>query len=171
LEPPLLLVDVDGVLSLFGFEGAWPPPGRLALIDGTPHVLSERAGPVLRRLSAVFEPVWCTGWEERADDHLPHLLDLPRPWPYIPLDRPADTSGTSVAGHWKLDAIDTFAGLDRPLAWIDDFLDDACIAWAAARPGRTLLVPTDPAVGLTEEHEATLMGWLAGIDEELNGKS
>lgn len=161
-EAPLLLVDVDGVISLFGFDTRWPAPGKLALIDGTHHLLSERAGGVLRRLSAVFEPVWCTGWEERADEHLPYLLGLPRPWPHVPLDRPADTSGTSVAGHWKLAPIDAYAGPDRPLAWIDDYFDDGCAAWAQARPGRTLLVPTDPAVGLTEEHEATLLAW-AGV--------
>jgi len=28
----LLLVDVDGVFSLFGLEAATPPPGRLALM-------------------------------------------------------------------------------------------------------------------------------------------
>jgi hypothetical protein len=162
LDAPLLLIDVDGVISLFGFDAGSPPPGRLALIDGTPHCLSERAGPVLRRLSEVFEPVWCTGWEERADDHLPHLLDLPRPWPHVPLNRPADTSGTSIAGHWKLAPIDAYAGPDRPLAWIDDFLDDACVAWANARPGPTLLVPVEPGVGLTEDHEAVLMRWVDG---------
>jgi hypothetical protein len=114
---------------------------------------------VLRRLANVFEPVWCTGWEERADEHLPYLLDLPRPWPHVPLHRPSDTSGTSVAAHWKLAPIDAFAGNDRPLAWIDDYFDDGCSAWAAARAGRTLLVPTEPSVGLTEAHEATLMAW------------
>lgn len=160
-KAPLLLVDVDGVISLFGFDTRRPAPGRPALIDGTPHLLSERAAAVLRRLSTVFEPVWCTGWEERADEHLPYLLDLPRPWPHVPLDRPADTSGTSVAGHWKLAPIDAFAGPDRPLAWVDDVFDDECAAWAAVRPGRTLLVPTRPAEGLTEDHETELLAWAA----------
>ena len=42
--------------------------------------------------------------------------------------------------HWKLEALDEYAG-DRPLAWIDDSLDESCHAWAAARPAPTLLVP------------------------------
>src|SRR6266542_3080476 len=129
---PLLLVDVDGVLSLFGFEPASPPPGRGALIDGVPHLLSLHAAELLRELAASFECVWCTGWEDRADEHLPHLLGLPRGWPHLSFDGAApDASG---AGHWKLAAIDALAGPRRALAWIDDAHDDACHAWAAARP-------------------------------------
>jgi hypothetical protein len=159
-EIPLLLVDVDGVLSLFGFAAGAAPPGRLTLIDGNLHLLSDRAAAVLRRLTAHFQPVWCTGWEERAEDHLPHLLGLPGGWPHVPLDTaPRVRTGTSVAGHWKLDPIDAYAGTERPLAWIDDVLDDACVAWAADRAGPTLLVHTDSAIGLTEEHEAELVAW------------
>jgi hypothetical protein len=154
----LLLVDVDGVLSLFGLDGSSPPPVRAALIDGFPHLLSLRAAAHLRRLAAVYDCAWCTGWEERAGEHLPFLLDLPRGWPHVPLNGTARL-GTSVAGHWKLAAIDAFAGRDRPLAWVDDALDDACTAWAAERPGPTLLVPTDPAAGLTDDDAALLHAW------------
>jgi hypothetical protein len=157
---PLLLVDVDGVLSLFGFEPGSPPAGRLALIDGSPHLLSLHTASRLRDLSEHFECVWCTGWEERADEHLPYLLDLPSGWPHVPLEG-AGRVGASVAGHWKLDAIDRFAGRDRALAWIDDVLDDECVAWAAARPGPTLLVPTHPAVGLTDDDARRLEAWRA----------
>jgi len=44
------------------------------------------------------------------------------------------------------------------LSWL---LDERCRAWAAARPGPTLLVTTDPAVGLTEAHAAQLEAWAA----------
>jgi hypothetical protein len=156
----LLLVDIDGVLSLFGFEAGSPPPGRLALVDGSPHMLSLHTAEKLRLLSAVYECVWCSGWEERADEHLPYLLDLPKGWPHVPLavhSRP----GRSLAGHWKLDAIDAFAGRERPLAWIDDRLDDACDTWAAERPGPTLLVRTHPSVGMTDEDALRLEAWAA----------
>ena len=135
-EAPLLLVDVDGVLSLFGFDAAARPPGKLALIEGVPHLLSLHAAACLNRLAERFDCVWCTGWEDRADEHLPHLLGVPKGWPHISLRRAAGP-GLSVAGHWKLEAIDAYAGPDRALAWIDDALDAACDAWAAARPGRT----------------------------------
>jgi hypothetical protein len=157
---PLLLVDVDGVLSLFGFETGSPPQGRLALIEGSPHLLSLHTASRLRRLAGLYDCAWCTGWEERAGEHLPHLLDLPAGWPHVPL-AVSSGPGTSVAGHWKLDPIDAFAGRERALAWIDDVLDDACHAWAADRPGPTLLVPTHPAVGLTDEDAARLEAWAA----------
>ena len=45
------------------------------------------------------------------------------------------------------------------MAWIDDAHDDDCHAWAARRPGPTLLIATDPAVGITDEHVETLLSW------------
>ena len=153
-EPrPLLLVDVDGVLSLFGpqVDRAQTTP---ALIEGIPHLLSRRGGVLLARLAATFECVWCTGWEDRADGHLPHLLGLPAGWPHIVFpDRPQD------AAHWKLAAIDAHAGPDRPAAWVDDAHDERCRAWARDRPGPTLLVTTDPATGLTEAQADQLEEW------------
>lgn len=161
-DRPLLLVDVDGVLSLFGFDTGAPPPGRMALIDGVPHLLSFQAAEVLRAVSSRFDCAWCTGWEERADEHLPWWLDLPRGWPFVAL-RAARGPGRGVAGHWKLDAIDAFAGPHRPLAWVDDALDAECFAWAAARSAPTLLVPCDPGVGLVKEGEAALLRFAESV--------
>jgi hypothetical protein len=153
-----MLVDVDGVISLFGFKQGSPPPGRLALVEGLPHLLSVHTADRLRGLSDRYDCAWCTGWEERADEHLPALLGLPRGWPFVRfVDAPA------LAAHWKLAGIDAFAGRSRPLAWIDDAHDDDCRAWAAARPGATLLVSTEPDVGLTEDQGAVLRRWSRAI--------
>jgi hypothetical protein len=159
---PLLLVDEDGVLSLFGFEDGSPPPGKGALIDGLPHLLSQHAADLLGELASAFECVWCTGWEDRADDYLPRLLGVPRGWPHLSFE-PSSEPGESSPGHWKLAAIDAFAGPHRPLAWIDDAHNDACHTWAAQRPGRTLLVATHPSVGLTRAHARELRAWAAGL--------
>ncbi len=151
---PLLLIDVDGVISLFGFDQTEPPEGRYVIVDGLPHLISTIAGDRLARLAATFECVWCTGWEDRADEHLPGLLGLPRGWAHLSFAAaPADGL------HWKLEAIEAHAGPDRAVAWIDDAHDASCEHWAAARRGPTLLVPTDPAVGLTEEQVTTLEQW------------
>jgi hypothetical protein len=155
----MLLIDVDGVLSLFGFDHVDPPQGFPVAVDGTPHWLSSSAGARLSRLSRTFECVWCTGWEERAEEHLPHLLGLPGGWPHVALD--AARAGTTTPGHWKLAAIDAHAGRERALAWVDDALDGACEAWARERPAPTLLIRTNPAEGLTEEHVARLEAWAA----------
>jgi hypothetical protein len=145
LTRPLLFVDVDGVLSLFGWRS---PPGPMHMVDGVPHCLPKAGGERLSRLSESFDLVWATGWEERANEYLPHLLDLPfREIPYLTFDGLAQF-GTA---HWKLDAIDRYAG-DRPLAWIDDSIDEQCLAWARSREAPTLIVHTDSAVGITGEH-------------------
>jgi hypothetical protein len=59
--------------------------------------------------------------------------------------------GRAVFGtaHWKLEAIGEYAG-DRPAAWLDDSLDKRCTRWAEKRSAPTLLVETDPAVGITD---------------------
>jgi hypothetical protein len=155
---PVLLIDVDGVVSLFGLHGFSPDRGLLTLIEGMPHHLSFAAAEALRAVEPHFEMVWCTGWEERADENLPHLLGLPGGWPHLVFDR-AQGPGRTTQGHWKLDAIDAYCGPDRAVAWIDDAHDEACERWAAGRAGPTLLLPTDPAVGLTAEHAERLAAW------------
>ena len=67
------------------------------------------------------------------------------------------------ARHWKLAAIDAYAGPDRPLAWIDDAHDDSCHAWAGERAGPTLLLATDPSEGLTPPQAAHLRRWAAAL--------
>src|SRR3712207_7137310 len=52
-----------------------------------------------------------------------------------------------------------YTTLFRSLAWVDDALDHRCETWAAERPGPTLLVPTDPAVGLDDAHVEELLAW------------
>ena len=159
-EPPILFVDVDGVISLFGFApGAGQLPGPLHWIDGVAHCIPADVGGRLATLADRFELVWATGWEERANEHLPYLLRLPiEKLPCLSFD------GRAVFGsaHWKVDAIDVYAG-ERPAAWIDDNLDETCIAWANARSAPTLLVETSPSVGLTDEYVSLLLDWAAEL--------
>jgi hypothetical protein len=159
VDRPLLLIDVDGVISLFGFDHHAPPAGRYQLVDGIAHFLSETAGGHLRRLAEEFDLAWCTGWEEKANEYLPFVLGLAGPLPYVPFDdgaRPSDA-------HWKLGAIDRHVEPSRPLAWVDDAHDEACRAWAAGRAAPTLLVTTDPAVGLTDAEVEALLEWASRL--------
>ncbi|HYB25998.1 MAG TPA: hypothetical protein VEF89_05240 [Solirubrobacteraceae bacterium] len=156
---PLLLIDVDGVISLFGYDHATPPAGRYQLVDGIAHFLSATAGEHLRRLADQFELAWCTGWEERANDYLPLALGLPGPLPHVVFD----PAGRPTQAHWKLAGIDRHVDPSRPLAWLDDAHDEGCRTWAAARPGPTLLITTDPAVGLTDREVEELLEWARGL--------
>jgi hypothetical protein len=170
---PLLMVDIDGVISLFGFPGsalsrpagpvplgaATPaaPDGSFHTVDGIPHFLSHAAAAHLLALAEDFDLVWASGWEEKAEEYLPRLLGLPAGLPFLSFER-SRGAGSSVAGHWKLEAIDTYAGT-RALAWIDDAFDESCHAWATARPAPTLLVQTTPAEGLTADEALLLETW------------
>jgi hypothetical protein len=188
---PLLLVDIDGVISLFGFPpeggaaGHGPasrapqpsqstamPEGSFHSIDGIPHFLSTTAARHLLELVSVFDLVWASGWEEKAEEYLPHLLGVPRGLPHLSFAREmhgmggaaqstgsAQSAGTGTRAHWKLQAIDAYADPTRALAWIDDAFDDSCHAWARERTGATLLVATEPHAGLTQREAARLRTW------------
>ena len=156
---PLLAVDIDGVISIFasesGFDAQMSQPGRFEyrLIDGIPHCISLAAGDRLRRMRPHFEMFWASGWEDRANDHLPDLLGVPE-LPWLKLEgTPSDDR------HWKLEPIDRYAA-NRPLAWIDDALDRECFEWARSRLAPTLLLETDPRHGFEETHAEVLLQWV-----------
>jgi hypothetical protein len=152
LDKPLLFVDIDGVISLFGFEPATRPAGFWLNVDGVPHLISATASRHLLGLLRLFDLVWCSGWEDKADEHLVPALGLPVRPPFLTF---SVASGTA---HWKLDAVERHAG-GRAAAWVDDAFDDSCRAWAAARRAPTLLVSTDPATGLGPQHVERLEAW------------
>lgn len=158
-KQPILFLDVDGVISLFGFSSSDPPPGSFHFIDGVMHCINEACGPRLTSLSKSYELVWATGWEEKANEYLPHLLRLDVPeLPVITFD------GSAVFGsaHWKVGAIDEYA-LGRPAAWVDDFLDEHCERWAEERQEPTLLVRTESHSGLTDELVEELLDWAGSL--------
>jgi hypothetical protein len=156
---PILFADVDGVVSLFGWPADRPPPGRFHWVDGIAHWIGADCGPRLCRLTERFELVWATGWEHKANEYLPFLLSLPkREYPVLEFGRAA----VFGSAHWKLGPIEAYAG-ERPAAWIDDCLDEECRAWAASRRAPTLLVETEPAHGITDEHVDLLLAWAGDV--------
>jgi hypothetical protein len=158
-DKPVLFVDIDGVVSLFGFpSSAVPPRCSWHQVDGIIHLLSHDAADHLLALRDEFELVWCSGWEDRANDHLPHVLGL-GPYPHLVLGERRD----DALGHWKLAAIDAHAGT-RPLAWIDDDVNAAAHDWAHNRRAPTLIVETQPATGLTPELAERLRAWAQALE-------
>jgi hypothetical protein len=160
------MVDIDGVISLFGAHAAGvetlPVEGAFHSIEGIPHFLSVTAASHLLELAGLFDLVWASGWEERADEHLPHLLGLPARLPHLRFDRDVGGRSRHNRAHWKLAAIESYAGT-RPLAWVDDAHDDACHSWAQAREAPTLLVATEPERGLTAREAQTLTDWARAL--------
>ena len=156
------MVDIDGVISLFGVpakdDTGDTPRGSLHAVDGTVHFLSATAAGHLLELSQLYELVWASGWEERADEHLPRLLGLPAGLAHVRFGREPGNSGA----HWKLQAIERFAQ-GRALAWVDDCFNEACHRWAAARESPTLLVSTEPRRGLTAGESSLLCEWALAL--------
>jgi len=153
---PLLAVDIDGVISLFGFEER-PAHTQLQLVDGVPHCISLVVGERLLRLSERFELVWASGWEDKANFYLPQLLGLPE-LPHISFD----VAARDGAAHWKLTGMESYCG-ERPIAWVDDNFDASCYEWAERRSVPTLLVPTEPHLGLEEGHVEALNAWATSL--------
>jgi hypothetical protein len=158
MSRPILAVDIDGVISLFGAE---EKPDRaftkLELVDGVPHLISLPCGERLQRLREHFELVWASGWEDKANFYLPALLGLPE-LPHVSFEGAVAAGGA----HWKLGPLDEYA-TGRPLAWIDDNFDESCYAWAERREPPTLLVPTETHLGLEEAHVEALRQWAVSL--------
>lgn len=146
------LLDVDGVLNPYGGDC---PAGFAEHVlfpdEDEPVRLCTAHGAWIGELAGPYEVIWATGWRELANQLLGPLLGLPRvpvvAFPSLPFP-PED----------KLPAIDRVLG-DRPAVWIDDMLGPAAYAWAAGRAAPTLLLPADPAVGLTRELVDRSLDW------------
>jgi len=82
-QKPLLFVDIDGVLSLFGFQSDTRPDGVWINVEGIVHLISASASEHLHRLAAPFDLVWCSGWEEKANEHLLGALVMPVALPFL----------------------------------------------------------------------------------------
>ena len=104
--------------------------------------------------------MWASGWEERANEHLPRLLGLPPGLPFLRFERAVGPAARALEAR----RVERHAGA-RALAWIDDSFNDACHAWARERAAATLLVATDPAQGLTEREASELTRWALSLQQ------
>ena len=162
---PLLLVDVDGVLSPYAAESC--PRGYVEhhLFPGeVPVRLCNDHGRLLRELAKTYDLVWATGWGDEAPRLISPLLGLPEfpviSFPPVPFDF-----------REKLSAVRSFVG-ERPKAWIDDMISSEAELWARERAEPTLLIRVDPSVGFTEQTVETLKLWAAQLQEDVReGKS
>ena len=134
------------------------PTGSFHAIDGIPHFLSSAAAAHLLSLAEDFDLVWCSGWEEKAEEYLPHLLGLPA-GPAVPALR-------ARPGRGPLDRRPLEARRDRRLRrqsarWrgsTTPSIGPATRGPSSARR-RRCWCETDPSRGLTSEEAWLLAEW------------
>ena len=167
--PPILLVDVDGVLNAVRRD--LPHGWRRETYDG--YVLSWDP-TVIARLrewheSGRVELQWLTTWTERADALLAEPLSLPRGLRTHSREGESPTGFNGerrgVSGWWKLGAAREIAldDPDRRIVWIDDDLAEQAedtSTWLAAND-HVLVVAPDFERGLTHAELDRVEAWLA----------
>jgi hypothetical protein len=124
---PLLLVDIDGVLSVYDVEAC--PEGyeefQLFADDPEPSLLCRAHARWLAELARAFDLVWASAWGLQANERLRPVLGLD-PLPFVPMP-PIPFDPTE-----KVPAIEAYIG-DRPAASLDDLSGDEARQWAEPR--------------------------------------
>lgn len=166
-DKPLLLLDVDGVCCPFGAGENVPADLELVLAGDVHVLLGPRTGAHVRALQSRFELCWASGWEERANTYICPLLGLPALAVILLPELGAVTWDEDfvVTGTWKLHAVSEAVG-GRPLAWIDDELQEDAFEWARARTAAgipTLLICPEAHQGMSENDVAELQSFAAGL--------
>ncbi len=136
-----------GVPEIDGFQATWKPP----------HCHEFAA------LAELFEIVWATTWEHKANEAIAPLLGLP-PLPVVEFGQ------ARMGDTWKLPAVAAFAG-DRPRAWVDDELFADAHRWADRRDEPTLLIRPQSSVGITHAHFAELHAFGRAMAERSDSNS
>ncbi len=150
---PLLFLDVDGVIALDPWLADVPSDQRYLRGFGGSYI-PDRAGELVCKLADRFDVVWATGWEQRANASLRSTLGLEQELPVLTFGRKA----VYGSAEWKIKRINRYAR-HRPAAWIDDNLCGEHERWAQRRSEPTLLVATDPHVGICPEDVERLIEW------------
>ena len=158
-EKPLLLVDIDGVISLFGSpefaasSGAVQRAGRAASRAASTRSTASPTSfrprpPAPARPGRLFDIVWASGWEEKAERVPSPSARAARPAAVprfarspgstrSPLEARRPSTRTPAGGRWP--------GSTTPST-------PPVTDWAGRVPAPTLLVHTAPEHGLTS-HE------------------
>lgn len=161
---PAFLIDVDGPLNAYRLDNR---QARIPNNGYTPHYLAPYGtayrlwlnpnhGPMLLTLAEYGELMWCTTWEDKANELIAPRIGLP-PLPVVEVGAPAENRGHI----WKLDAVESRL-FGRPFAWFDDQFERRDHYWAHARTAEgipTLLIDVSPSTGLLQSHVDAALTW------------
>jgi hypothetical protein len=147
-----VIFDVDGVLRVFSDL----KPDNYTVHDEYPYFAYNPAiGNPVRKLLEKADGYYISLWRENCHQHIGKTLLLPE------LDWINDDPFRPRAGEFseRSLAINGLFG-DRPVAWIDDEIDERDHRWAEQRSAPTLLMPTDEDIGLTVRQAGLIESWL-----------
>lgn len=161
-DPPIWLLDVDGVLNAFGLRT--PPGPELRTFKSANGYMIIYHVELLKRLTALHESGrvevrWLTTWEEQADEFLAEELGLPRNLK-VEGRMPYDSYGSE---WWKLTAARALYDEGHRLIWTDDELDIwmESITWLdTTDPDQLLSYAPREDIGLTHEFLDQVEEWL-----------
>ena len=166
--PPVLLLDVDGVLNAVRLD--LPEGWRRGTYNGYSLSWDPTVTARLRELheSGRVELQWLTTWTSMADELLAEPMGLPRGLrthsreDVLPTGFGGERRG--IPGWWKLAAARAVAEAEpgRRIVWIDDDLTDRAedtSEWLAANE-QVLVVAPDLLVGLTHAELDRVEAWL-----------
>jgi hypothetical protein len=161
--PPVVLLDVDGVLNPLRRAGRGYHRHRASPGGFTFRLwLNAAHGPMLRALAAQSgaELAWASYWCENANEWIAPRVGLPE-LPFVPIPRrPYDSELT--LGAWKARHVAAWVRR-RPFVWFEDEPDVTGCLRDDPGIGAHLLVAVDPLIGLTEEHVEQARSWLAAL--------
>lgn len=159
MEPPALLLDVDGVLN------PWKRGKGYRRFRATPEGityrlwLNARHGRMLLDLAEQTgaELRWATYWCGHANGWIGPRVGLPS-MPHVPIP-PRPPGADESLGEWKVKHVARWAR-GRPFVWFEDEYDAAEALLREEGLGDHLLVTVDPEIGLTEDHIRLARDWL-----------
>lgn len=165
-DRPLLLLDVDGVFNVINDSQNTKRYDIFMAMDLYKIRLAKVLAGYMEELVEHFIPVWCTTWDEDANEYFAERLRMP----YLPVipTREARSSELTHAEldpianvHWKTPAIVKYIKT-RPYAWVDDELGQGDQDYAAMRTALvapTLMMKTREREGLLRHHVDKLITW------------
>ncbi len=161
-ERPLLLLDIDGVISLFGFPPQHPPAGRFHAIEGIPHFLSAAAAGQLHRLGRVLR----AGVGERLGGSRQRSPPAPaRDAGAAAVPALASQRGRRLLHARALEARRRRGVRAASVPWPGSTTPSMFPANAGPRSGARprCCWRTEPAVGLTDAQADRLIAWASSV--------